>query len=202
MWMGAIDQDRATNLSAYDFKNGGVDVFQCGSEGYGVDADFCCESKYGERSACCTATTTTFHRDAATIGSLTYFGSVTTTAATATATAITIPVTPTATSNPAAADNPITVPAKDNSGPKIGGAVGGSIGGCLLVAAVILLYRRWIKQKNAKMQSSFQELDEFEARDRKVTYAYASAQLDAPVVPVELPPYGDAHELPAQERSR
>jgi hypothetical protein len=62
-----LNQDTPINTTAYDFRASGVQVWQCGSEGYARDAKFCCESE-AESKRCCSTETAVFTLLAASVG--------------------------------------------------------------------------------------------------------------------------------------
>jgi hypothetical protein len=72
-----LNQDTAFNSSAYDFRKGGVQIWQCGSQGYAKEAEYCCESA-AESQRCCETQTAVFTLGAARVGAST--GVVTSTA--------------------------------------------------------------------------------------------------------------------------
>ncbi len=64
----SIDPDRIVNPSAYDFRTGGIQVWECGNaSGYKVPASYCCQST-DEGTRCCSTTSALFELGAATIG--------------------------------------------------------------------------------------------------------------------------------------
>lgn len=65
--MDCSDQDTDTVSTAYDFANGGVQVWQCVGEGYAEPGAYCCESAM-EKLRCCQTPTAVFSLPGATIG--------------------------------------------------------------------------------------------------------------------------------------
>ncbi|KAK3306232.1 uncharacterized protein B0T15DRAFT_534742 [Chaetomium strumarium] len=62
-----INQDTATNSSAYDFGTDGVQVWECVGQGYAKPGAYCCESA-GESTRCCRTQTAVFSLPAASVG--------------------------------------------------------------------------------------------------------------------------------------
>ncbi|KAH6843430.1 hypothetical protein B0I37DRAFT_384426 [Chaetomium sp. MPI-CAGE-AT-0009] len=62
-----INPDAATNVSAYDFGTGGVQVWECSGEGYAEPAAYCCESAR-EQTACCQTQGAVFSLRGASVG--------------------------------------------------------------------------------------------------------------------------------------
>jgi hypothetical protein len=159
--MNLIDQDTPTNSSAYDFGAGGVQIWECGAQGYAKEAEYCCESQ-AERQRCCSTSSAVFTLPGATVGAFTglppsssavpttrmsssatsTIGSATTMTNTATSTfASLLPTSATPQGEP--------VTEKSNSGLMIGAGIGGGLGGLLLIAAGIFLFF-WQKKRKQK----------------------------------------------------
>ncbi|KAK3290947.1 uncharacterized protein B0H64DRAFT_331528 [Chaetomium fimeti] len=62
-----INPDEATDISAYDFGTGGVQVWGCSGEGYAEPAAYCCESRR-EQTGCCQTQGAVFSLPGASIG--------------------------------------------------------------------------------------------------------------------------------------
>ena len=65
-----LNQDTPKNSSAYDFRTNGVQVWQCGSQGYADEAKYCCESE-AERQRCCSTEKAVFTLQGAALGAST-----------------------------------------------------------------------------------------------------------------------------------
>ena len=63
----ALDQDSDSDPEAYNFGTGGVQIYECGSQGYGSPADYCCASA-GEKARCCSTSSAVFELVAAATG--------------------------------------------------------------------------------------------------------------------------------------
>ncbi|KAK5656029.1 hypothetical protein OQA88_5168 [Cercophora sp. LCS_1] len=62
-----LSQETALNASAYDFRAGGVQVWECVGEGYAEPAAYCCES-VAEKTRCCQTPEAVFSLPGATVG--------------------------------------------------------------------------------------------------------------------------------------
>ena len=157
-----LNQDTPKNSSAYDFRTNGVQVWQCGSQGYGEEAKYCCESE-AERQRCCSTATAVFTLGAAAVGAST--GAVTTSASLSVSSIRPSLSEPTAmsstlsessiTSMSSATASPTTAANKaDNTqSTMLGAGVGGVVGLLVLVAVVVFFFRR---HKREKMNMAFQ----------------------------------------------
>ena len=63
----ALDQDSDSDPDAYNFGTGGVQIYECESQGYGSAANYCCASA-GEKSRCCSTSFAVFELAAAATG--------------------------------------------------------------------------------------------------------------------------------------
>ena len=131
-----LNQDTPTNSSAYDFRTDGVQVWQCGAQGYGRESQFCCESE-AERQRCCETETAVFVLGSAKLGPSTVVASSTSTSTSSSA--ATSILTSSASSTPSetrASDTATAIPpASDRTGSRssnnattIGASVGGAVG--------------------------------------------------------------------------
>lgn len=205
--MEIIDQDTPFNSSAYDFRAGGVQIWECGAQGYAKEAKYCCESE-GERQRCCSTSSAVFRLDGATIGAFTgpsassssvstthaSSSSISTTGSATTATRTSSSLVPTSTNTQTESETQ-----NSNNGLKIGAGIGGAVGGCLLLTAGIFLFR-WQKRRNEKaMESLRQELSKGQDNEEIVYGGYAPVELPASRGPHELPVSQIPQELPVEE---
>jgi hypothetical protein len=150
------DTDSINNSSAYDFRSGGVQVWQCGSEGYAKVATYCCESA-AEKTRCCSTATAQFLLPSASIGNALNQTFEAATAATSAPvgsvgtigdvgpTTVTISM-PTPTSGlPIDSDN-MTL----GQGAKIGIGVG--VASVMMIAIAVILFL-WIRKQKSKNQN-------------------------------------------------
>jgi hypothetical protein len=141
-----LNQDTPSNSSAYDFRADGVKVLQCGSQGYGREAEYCCESE-AEGQRCCETDTAVFVLESATVGPYTWVESTSSLSLVSSATLRAI-TTATPLSTPSRTgsmdQSPTADPAGkgDNRAITIGAGVGGALAGCVLTALLILFIIR------------------------------------------------------------
>jgi hypothetical protein len=144
-----LNQDTPTNSSAYDFRAGGVQVWQCGTEGYAQEAQFCCESD-AEKQRCCETEAAVFSLDSATLGPSTAAAITTLSFTSSAASTRLMPTASPTQSETRAPYTPTAIPPvsgrtdslSNNNATTIGASVGGAVGGCILVAMLILFIRR------------------------------------------------------------
>jgi hypothetical protein len=187
-----LNQDTPINTTAYDFRASGVQVWQCGSEGFARDAKFCCESE-AESKRCCSTQTALFTLLSASVGPSTSIK--TTQSSTSTALSSTIGPGPTrsegvpANTSPPATSAP-TPKRRMNTAVSVGAGVGGTLIVLVLIAGVIFCMRKrkHKKQNMAKANDGQQEITM--AEENKHPYELATH-------PIELPPQPHlAWELP------
>ena len=151
-----LNQDTPNNSSAYDFRADGVQVWQCGSQGYGREAEYCCESE-AEGQRCCQTDTAVFTLTSATVGPYTGVESSSSlslsTSATSSASTTPLP-TPSRTGTGSVTQNSQSPPAdasnqSDSKAIPIGAGVGGALGGCLLTALLVFFIRRHKRKRVA-----------------------------------------------------
>lgn len=161
-----LNQDTAKNSSAYDFRTNGVQVWQCGSQGYAEEAKYCCESE-AERQRCCSTQKAVFTLQGAAVGAST--SATTTTTSTSSTLSSSIALTsdqlstassvsePVITSAPTGTPTTTPEPPKDSNNAKligIGAGVGGALGLIILISIAWLLIR---KHRRAKSTISIEE---------------------------------------------
>ncbi|KAF2121694.1 hypothetical protein BDV96DRAFT_668429 [Lophiotrema nucula] len=188
-----INQDTPTNSSAYDFRASGVLILECGAQGYGKEANYCCESSR-EGTRCCKTSTAVFRLSGATKGAFT--GPATTSFSSPSYVALTAS---TATMTPSSlstlSDSQQTVAGdahgskRDTRGVRIGAGVGGAIGGLLAIIALIMIFRWKQKRQNSKTDTS--GVFHHDLRDER------KAEMDTDREVVEMPARERIHELPA-----
>jgi hypothetical protein len=158
-----LSHDTPTNRSVYDFRSGGVQVWQCGSEGYGDQGEYCCESER-EKLRCCSTESAVFTLMGAVIGP--------STAATKFATSLPTPSPGSATPRPTGTDPTesgivSTTPTASISEVRdktkttaigIGAGVGGAVLCVLIVAAVVCVRRRKHKRQLQAEKPAISEL--------------------------------------------
>ncbi|KAK4184103.1 hypothetical protein QBC35DRAFT_442078 [Podospora australis] len=149
------------NLTAYDFRAGGVQVWECIGEGYADPAAYCCESAR-EKTRCCRTPEAVFSLPGATIGNAlavqTFLGpasglSSSPTVRSSSDTATTISV-----SSKSTGSSKLPTPSSDqgNGGgePGTGATVGISVGVTVLVVSLIaLLLFRWYRKRLARAEA-------------------------------------------------
>lgn len=163
-----VNQDTARNRSAYNFKAGGVQVWQCTGQGFAAEAQYCCESR-AEQQGCCQTKSVVFALQGALRGASTTdtlgqtstalitSESVSTTASTAIASTTGQTTTPSVasesvlTSAPTAFTSASGKPLDTDQGNtiKIAAGVGSGIGMIILITAIIFIVKRY-KLKNHK----------------------------------------------------
>ncbi|KAH6864843.1 hypothetical protein BKA58DRAFT_404651 [Alternaria rosae] len=194
-----LNQDTPNNSSAYDFRADGVKVWQCGSQGYGREAEYCCESE-AEGQRCCQTDTAVFVLTSATVGPYTGIESSSLLSLTSSATlsASTTPL-PTPSRTGSAAQSSQSPPAdasnrSDNKATTIGAGVGGALGGCLLTTLLVFFIRRHKNRRAAlRLEESRAAVAEFNDKaelSTEETYAELSSQSQIKAV----------WELPGDER--
>jgi len=152
-----LNQDTPLNSSAYDFRAGGVQIWECEKQGYGVKAEYCCESQ-GESQSCCETSSVVFVLESATIGPYTGVES-TSSSSSAFSTVSNAATTPSRTasvtqisSGPTATAPVDSANTGSNKSSVIGAGVGGSLGGCVLTAVIILLIRRYRRRASPPVE--------------------------------------------------
>ena len=152
-----LNQDTPKNSSAYDFRTNGVQVWQCGSQGYGEEAKYCCESE-AERQRCCSTTNAVFTLQGAVVGAST---SATTTSTSSSASSLATKTSgPTATASTisviVSTSAPVATPSEtgqasgssNNRTVGIGAGVGGAVGLLVLIAILFFIFRK--RRQNAR----------------------------------------------------
>ncbi|KAH8727087.1 hypothetical protein GQ44DRAFT_127413 [Phaeosphaeriaceae sp. PMI808] len=185
------DRNTPTTASAYDFRAGGVQVWQCGSQGFGRDARFCCESA-AESTRCCQTETAVFTLLAASVGPSTR---ITTSSALVSSTRSSeIPPSQTGPSAITAGATETPIPKKkDYKGVGIGVGVGGGAA-LTILATVIFIFIRRRKGKGEKVSTASQY---YEHRAGELE-SKTPHELQHTTSPVELPSQRQlAWELPA-----
>jgi hypothetical protein len=203
LMVDVIDQDASTNSSAYDFAANPVPIWECGTQGFAKEAEYCCESAF-EGQRCCSTSSALFRVPGATLGAFTGtpttgVHSVTTTIRTGTeslesmAISTSASLAPTSTNLQAGSEIK-----KDSNGSKIGAGIGGGLGGLLFIAAGVILFL-WQKRRKQKVAKSFQY--EFEGQDNKqiVNGGYGPVEMPVSHDPPELHSREVPQELPAEE---
>jgi len=192
-----IDQDTPKNPSAYDFRASGVLILECGAQGYGKDADYCCESR-GEGTRCCKTSTARFRLPSATKGAFTGYATAppstsNSQASASEATTATAALSPslTSTSLPTVGTD-ASGSKKDVRGVKIGAGIGGAIGVCLAITAFILVLQWKKKRRDTSVGIISENIKDDSKREFK-------AEMDTEREVVELPAGGRVHELSAKE---
>ncbi|KAH7085260.1 hypothetical protein BKA63DRAFT_13757 [Paraphoma chrysanthemicola] len=167
-----LNLDTPTNQSAYDFRSGGVQVWQCGSQGYAREAAYCCESD-AEKTRCCSTSSAVFTLQAAVIG-----------ASTSVSTSSSAPITSTSRSS---STGPTASASRSESGaaPSLSASLGGEsktnskaigigvgVGGAVLLiiiaAGVVFFIRKKKRQATTGDKSHMNELpDSAVARQSK-----------------------------------
>ncbi|KAF2709554.1 hypothetical protein K504DRAFT_502278 [Pleomassaria siparia CBS 279.74] len=219
-----LNQETATNSSAYDFRAGGVRVWECGTQGFVEEAAYCCESK-GERQRCCSTSSAVFRLVGATEGLFTgsafatssIFTSPTSTASASSASgAMTGSDTTSQLVSTATTDSPLLPTATNTQTPSnngtrkdnrlgIGAGVGGALGGCLLVAFIVFLFR-WQMKKNAKAVESLRQeiLQGKEGESGRTAHGYYGStrvELSETKHLNEMPTHQNPIELPDSEQA-
>jgi len=151
-----LNQDTPNNSSAYDFRADGVKVWQCGSQGYGREAEYCCESE-AEGQRCCQTDTAVFTLTSATVGPYTGVessSSLSLSSSTIMSAAVSSTPSPTPSRTGSVTQNSQSPPAdasnqSDSKAIPIGAGVGGALGGCLLIALLAFFIRRHKHQQAA-----------------------------------------------------
>lgn len=150
-----LNQDTPNNSSAYDFRTNGVQVWQCGSQGYAEEAKYCCESE-AERQRCCSTEKAVFTLAGAEVGASTSASptsaSTTPTPSFASSAKTSFGLTPTSftasqTASPSTSGgSPTPTTTGDGADSSkaigIGAGVGGGVGFVLLIAVIYFLVRR------------------------------------------------------------
>ncbi|KAF2736896.1 hypothetical protein EJ04DRAFT_550905 [Polyplosphaeria fusca] len=195
--MCQLNQDTPTNSSAYDFRAGGVQVWECGAEGYARDAEYCCESA-GESTRCCSTTTALLTLASASVGAFTGSAIPTTTSfssTTQTQSQDSASRTSAAATSGTSAQN--SGDGGDDKGPIIGGVVGGVAALAVVVCGVFLW--RWWKKGKAAPRGKELEAKEGDVQAEKTYYGSVANNTNA--YPAELPGYQLApQEMLVEER--
>jgi hypothetical protein len=186
-----LNQDTPINTTAYDFRASGVQVWQCGSEGFARDAKFCCESE-AESKRCCSTQTALFTLLAASVRPSTSIS--TTQSSTSSARSSTIGLSSTRSDGVPVNTSPPTAPQSDSyrrMGKEVrtGAGVGGALVLMILVAGVVFCMRKR-KHKKQDLAEATDGQGFTMARENKHPYELAT-------YPTELPPQPHlAWELP------
>lgn len=155
-----LNQDTPLNSSVYDFRAGGVQIWECETQGYGTKAEYCCESE-GEKQRCCETASIVFVLESATVGPYT---GVESTSSSSSSSSVLSPVSSVATTpsrtesvNQISSGSTTTAPVDstntgNNKPSVIGAGIGGSLGGCLLTAVMILLIRRYRRRASLPVE--------------------------------------------------
>lgn len=156
-----LNQDTPKNSSAYDFRTNGVQVWQCGSQGYAEEAKYCCESE-AERQRCCSTEKAVFTLQGAVVGASTSASTTSSTSLSASSLRISASgPTPTASSTSGVTSSgvttsgitssitPTTTPpvteTPQNSNTKliaIAAGVGGAVGLIIIIGVIIFFVRK------------------------------------------------------------
>lgn len=191
-----LNQDTPKNASAYDFRTNGVQVWQCGSQGYAEEAKYCCESE-AERQRCCSTQNAVFTLQGAVVGAST---SASTTSISSSSTSVSTSTSgPTATmssaSETASMTASLSAPAataqsQDTNNTKaigIGAGVGGAVGLIILIAVVLFFVRRHRRAKRHDM-----------AEGPSVSELHGTAKQPVEVWTQPAEVYTQPHELPSR----
>ncbi|KAF2463721.1 uncharacterized protein BDR25DRAFT_383328 [Lindgomyces ingoldianus] len=138
--------------SAYDFRRHGVQVWECGSQGFAKEAAYCCESEH-ESQRCCSTSSAVFRLQGATIGPFTATASNATSSSSSnfTTTQVITSMTSVPKTEPTRARASSTTTASVLTDPsseptttavKIGAGIAGGLGGIIIIALIILLFLR------------------------------------------------------------
>jgi len=138
-----LNQDTGQNRNAYDFRTGGVQVWQCTGQGFAAEAKYCCESQR-EKERCCQTQSVVFALKGAVKGAST----TNTLQQTATSSTVSESISTTA-------SIPTTLvtgqPHETNKAKStgIGVGVGVGVGLIIFVAALVFVVRRYkLKERN------------------------------------------------------
>lgn len=197
-----LNQDTPGNASAYDFRTNGVQVWQCGSQGFADEAKYCCESD-AERQRCCSTQAAVFTLQGAVVGASTSASTTSTLSSSSSSSRSTsAPVsTPAPTPPPSrssatasSATPPPTQPASSQPrepGPSaigIGAGVGGAVVLVLLIALALFFVRR--HQRAKRRGGAMERLDISEL------HGTAKQPVEIWTLPAEV--YTQPHELPSR----
>jgi hypothetical protein len=146
-----LNQHTPKRSSAYDFRANGVQVWECGSQGYAEEARYCCESE-GERQRCCSTSSVVFTLQGAIVGASTSATTTPTFSSSSSAKASTSG--PTAT-NSISTNAPTATPtiagqpreANNTKAAGIGAGVGGAVASMVLIAVIVFFIRRHRRAK-------------------------------------------------------
>ncbi|KAK3898019.1 hypothetical protein C8A05DRAFT_47545 [Staphylotrichum tortipilum] len=214
-----VNQDSATNATAYDFGSGGVQVWECGGdEGYAAPAAYCCESA-AEGSRCCKTQPAVFSVPGASVGnalavqtvsgSATSSGETTSTTGTQSGTgsmAGTSSTTGTAAGG-ASGSAEGTSGGGQSDAVKIGVGVAIGIGAALLVAVVLVVFY-WKRTHAARGPAAPSEpsaaTEETVGARRGMSLRWGKPELDGNgvAVPNELDTERDMAEMPTGSERR
>ncbi|KAF5491438.1 hypothetical protein CGCS363_v010377 [Colletotrichum siamense] len=202
-----LNQDSPDNSSAYDFRSSGVQVWECDRQGYGAEAEYCCESDR-EKTRCCSTSTAVFKLPAATVGNAVgqVLTTTTTAAAAATATTTISSASQGATSTSegfataaatAPAETSTDKPDEPSSGLSVGAIAGIGVGVGVFVAGLALLaavwfYRRHAKKPKAEVQGEVTSEKYTGVKELEGRHLY---EMDGAGV-VEAPGEDHRHEMP------
>ncbi|KAF1928317.1 uncharacterized protein M421DRAFT_158384 [Didymella exigua CBS 183.55] len=197
-----LNQDTPKNSSAYDFRTNGVQVWQCGSQGYAEEAKYCCESE-AERQRCCSTQEAVFTLQGAAVGASTS-ASTTSTSLLITSAGSLITSADSSTSGPTATPSSsaeaasttaslaaptTTAQPRETNGTAIGigAGVGGAIGLIILVTVVLLFVWRRRRTKRHGM---------IEGPGVSELHGTAKQPVEVWTQPAEV--YTQPHELPSR----
>ncbi|OSS46710.1 hypothetical protein B5807_09011 [Epicoccum nigrum] len=179
-----LNQDTPKNSSAYDFRTNGVQVWQCGSQGYADEAKYCCESE-AERQRCCSTEKAVFTLQGAVLGASTSASTTSSTSLSASSSSISASG-PTPTASPASGvtssgvttsgvttsgitsmTTPTTTPPVKETSQKsdntkliaIAAGVGGAVG-LIIIIGVIAFFLRKHKRVDQKKMSEDPDVSE------------------------------------------
>jgi hypothetical protein len=153
-----LNQDTARDRSAYNFRAGGVQVWQCTGQGFAAEAKYCCESQR-EQQGCCQTQSAVFALQGAMSGpsttntlGQTATASITSKSVSTIASAATASATASETRQPQETNKANTI--------GIGAGVGVGVGLIILVAGIIFVVRKHkLKKRNCKIdETSVSEL--------------------------------------------
>ena len=159
-------------------------LWECGAQGYGTKAHYCCESA-AESTRCCSTSSVLFEMAAATVGAFTgASASATTTSESSTGTHRTV-VTITSAAATSTSIDGVTAssPKSQSNGAIIGGAVGGTLAGLAILGIGGFFLWRWRKGRQTSRITPTDELDPalHEKYATKGSYVYAQSNaLDSP----------------------
>ena len=146
-----LNQDTPKISSAYDFRANGVQVWECGSQGYAEEARYCCESR-GEGQRCCSTSSVVFTLQGAIVGASTSANTTPTLSSISSAKASTYgPTATTSISTNAPTATPTTAEqlreANNTRAAGIGAGVGGAVSLIVFIGVIVFFIRRHRRAK-------------------------------------------------------